>query len=71
MNISNVYVSDGRIVVNVTKPVQGNLIEVYNSVGQRIASQAITASSNRIEKQLNSGVYIVKVNAESTKVIIK
>lgn len=71
MNISNVYVSDGRIVVNVTKPVQGNLIEVYNSVGQRIASQAITGSSNRIEKQLNSGVYIVKVNAESTKVIIK
>lgn len=71
MNISNVYVSDGRIVVNVTKPVQGNLIEVYNSVGQRIASQAITCSYNTIEKQLNSGVYIVKVNAESTKVIIK
>ena len=71
MSISNVYVSDGRIVVNVTKPVQGNLIEVYNSVGQRIASQAITGSSNRIEKQLNSVVYIVKVNAESTKVIIK
>ena len=71
MSISNVYVSDGRIVVNVTKSVQGNLIEVYNSVGQRIASQAITGSSNRIEKQLNSGVYIVKVNAESTKVIIK
>ena len=44
---------------------------IYNSVGQLIENGILTNKLHTINCKLNTGVYVVKVNNQSTRVIIK
>lgn len=65
------YARNQRIVVNADAATQGAMIYVFNSVGQRVASQAINGLVNEVSTSLPVGVYVVKVNNHSTKVVVK
>jgi len=55
---------DGAIDANTT-------VSVYNSVGQRMISKAITSNTTVIDGVFTSGVYVVKVNNMTHKVVVK
>ena len=44
---------------------------VYNAVGQKIENGILNTKCETINAKLNTGVYVVKVNNQSTRVIIK
>ena len=66
-----VFVRDNRIVVNAGENAKGTMIRVYNSVGQCINTQAVNGSVNEINGQFSPGVYLVKVNNVTAKVVMK
>lgn len=65
--IKGVYARDGKIFVNAA--VAGMNIEVYNTVGQRVASQVLKGDLNIIPVS-TKGVLLVKCGSEVTKVIL-
>lgn len=50
---------------------EGSVVSVYNAVGQKLLSKQITGSVTMIEGNFTAGVYVVKVNNTSMKVIVK
>ncbi|MEI6554944.1 MAG: T9SS type A sorting domain-containing protein [Paludibacter sp.] len=71
----NVWISlaNNQIVVNGANA--GTSVAVYNEVGQRLASQTLTATTKVLNTKLASGIYMVTVTnagkSVTTKVIIK
>ncbi|GEM_PF-2962952 len=61
----NVYSSNGILYVEVAQPSE---VEVYTITGQRKAQRVVSGMESI---QLNAGVYIVKVNGEVYKVMVK
>jgi len=47
------------------------IVSVFNAVGQRLVSQATTGSITVIDKTFTPGIYVVKVNNVTTKVVVK
>ena len=72
-----VYGNENRqIVVNCKQGVIGNAsVEVYNAVGQKLASQRLTSTITVINEPLLKGVYMVTVindaKSSTQKVILK
>ncbi|MEI7676462.1 MAG: T9SS type A sorting domain-containing protein, partial [Bacteroidales bacterium] len=62
---STVFASKGTIVVNGAK----SLVELFNVSGQRIAS--VKTSGTYTSKKLTSGLYIVRVDGVTKKVVVK
>lgn len=48
----------------------GSMLSVYNAIGQKLVSQLLTSTSTQIDGKFTPGVYMVKVNDTSRKVII-
>jgi len=44
---------------------------IYNAVGQQVENGVTTAKQQTVNCKINTGVYVVKVNNQSTRVIIK
>jgi len=65
--IKGIYARDGKIFVNAA--VAGLNVEVYNTVGQRVASQVLKGDLNIIPVS-TKGVLLVKCGSEVTKVIL-
>lgn len=65
-SISQVYTQNGNIIVNTQA---GLSIDVYNSVGQKLASRLSVSGVNTISVNAN-GVLLVKAGNETTKVIL-
>lgn len=65
------FVRDGRIVVNTADAAEGSMIYVFNGVGQRIVSKIVTGTVNELNNSLPAGVYVVKLNNRTTKVVVK
>lgn len=66
-----VFAGNNRIVVNTAEIPQGTIMQVYNSVGQCLTTQAVNGSVNEIKGQFTPGVYLVKVNNVTAKVVMK
>jgi len=49
----------------------GSVVSVYNAVGQKLLSKQIAGSITMLDGNFNAGVYVVKVNNTSMKVIVK
>jgi hypothetical protein len=62
-----------QLVVNNASQKTGT-VTVYNAMGQRVASEALNASTTTINKTFTSGVYVVTLNisgnTRSTKIIL-
>ncbi|NLO72029.1 MAG: T9SS type A sorting domain-containing protein [Porphyromonadaceae bacterium] len=67
--------ADGKLHILLPSYTDGTHAYVYNNVGQLIASQRLQGTANSLNKQLSSGVYIVKVEAgkhvQTQKLIVK
>lgn len=50
---------------------QNALVSVFNLAGQKLINQYLTGEKTIINKELNAGVYFVKVAAETIKLIIR
>jgi len=48
----------------------GSMLSVYNAIGQKLLSQPLTSTSTQITGKFNPGVYMLKVNNTTKKVII-
>jgi len=48
----------------------GSILSVYNAIGQKLLSQPLTSTSTQIAGKFTSGVYMLKVNNTTKKVII-
>jgi hypothetical protein len=48
----------------------GSMVSVYNALGQKLLSQKLTGTSTQIAGSFTPGVYVVKVNNTTKKVII-
>ena len=66
-----VFTRSSRIVVTAGEAAQGSMIYVFNGVGQRLAAQAVSGTVNEIGRTFQAGVYIVKVNNVTAKVVVK
>ncbi|MGC3977581.1 MAG: hypothetical protein QM751_04705 [Paludibacteraceae bacterium] len=64
--ILNVWVTNGSVRFNAA---QGETVEVYNAVGQKLASQSTVEGQNAISLQ-NKGVTIIKIGSRIGKVIL-
>jgi len=64
---SSIYATVTNQLVNVHGTLAGDAVKVYTESGQLI--KQLTAKSDITSLQLNSGVYIIKVNAFALKVI--
>ena len=56
--------------ISIIAPAKSNYA-IYNTMGQLIENGAITSNSQTLNFKLAAGVYLVKVNNQSTRVIIK
>lgn len=63
----NVFVNNGNIKVSGVKA--GELIQVYNDLGQKVRTLIAQATENEFHVQ-NKGVLIIKIRAKSTKIIL-
>ena len=63
------FIRNNRVVVN--SDALGSIVYVFNGVGQQVASQAITGATTEVSKTLSAGVYVVKVNNDTVKVVVK
>ncbi|HHT23278.1 MAG TPA: hypothetical protein GXZ87_08225 [Bacteroidales bacterium] len=63
------FAKDKRIIVSTDA--QSGTIYVYNSVGQQVASKAISGKLTTVSTVLSEGVYVVKLNNRTTKVVVK
>ena len=66
-----VFTRSSRIVVTANEAAQGSMIYVFNGVGQRLAAQAVSGTVNEIGRTFPAGVYVVKVNNVTAKVVVK
>ena len=68
-----VYCNRNNQIVIESKAAQqeGAKVAVYNSVGQKLVSKQLTTSSTVLVDKFNSGVYFVRINSQTFKVIIK
>lgn len=66
-----VFTRSSRIVVTANEAAQGSMIYVFNGVGQRLAAQAVSGTVNEIGRTFPAGVYVVKVNHTTAKVVVK
>ena len=66
-----VFTRSSRIVVSAGEAAQGSMIYVFNGVGQRLAAQAVSGTVNEIGRTFPAGVYVVKVNNTTAKVVVK
>ncbi|HHT22088.1 MAG TPA: T9SS type A sorting domain-containing protein [Bacteroidales bacterium] len=63
------FANNNRITVS--SDMQAGMIYVFNSVGQQVAAQAISGKLTIVSAALPAGVYIVKLNNQTTKVVVK
>ncbi len=63
------FANNNRISVN--SDAQTGMIYVFNSVGQQVATQAISGKLTTVSTALPAGVYMVKVNNLTTKVVVR
>ncbi len=63
------YANNKRITVS--SEAQTGVIYVFNSVGQQVAAQAVSGTLTTISTVLPAGVYLVKLNNLTTKVVVK
>ncbi len=61
----------GQISVITPELIENGLISVYNAVGQKLLSRGITTNVTVLKETFVPGVYVVKVNNVSRKVIVK
>ncbi|MDD2798898.1 MAG: hypothetical protein PHV20_09930 [Bacteroidales bacterium] len=64
----NIYTNNG--IINVDGLAAGQIIELYNGVGQKISSKVATEGVNQINT-LNKGIQIVKIGNLVKKVVVK
>lgn len=60
-NDVSIYPNPAKDLVNIISEESGTF-EIYNSAGQSVSKQAITAGENRISLNLKSGMYFMKIN---------
>ncbi len=63
------FAKDKRITVS--SNAQSGTIYVYNSVGQQVAAEAISSNLTTVSAVLPEGVYVVKLNNQTAKVVVK
>ena len=67
--------ADGILNILLPGYEEGARVNVYNNVGQLVATQPLQGTASRLNKPLSSGVYIVAVqlgtNSQTQKLIIK
>lgn len=62
-----VFANNGKLFINT---VEAAKVDIYHISGQKIASKALNAGLNEVGA-LNSGMYILNVNGQMTKVLVK
>jgi len=68
----NVYANaKGQITVAMPSVNASDVVSVYNSVGQQLMSQSLTSTRTVLNKPFTSGVYVVKVNDVTRKVVVE
>ena len=67
---NNFKVSSSNGSVNVSGVAAGQVIEVYNGLGQKLKSVIATSGDNRIELSVR-GVHVVKVGATAKKIALR
>lgn len=65
----SVFVNAQNQITIIAKPKSNYLI--YNAVGQLIENGTLNSDIKTLSSKLTSGVYVVKVNNESTRVVVK
>jgi hypothetical protein len=69
---AQVYVNDANhIIVQSTGLSKDDRISVYNLAGQKLFWKACNGANTEVDLPLNAGVYMVKINNYSYKVIVK
>ncbi len=63
------FANNNRITVS--SDAQAGMIYVFSSVGQQVAAEAISGTLTTVSTALPAGVYMVKVNNLTTKVVVK
>ena len=56
--------------ITIIAPVKNNYV-IYNAMGQLIENGIVNSNLQTVKTKLNTGVYVVKVGNESSKVIVK
>lgn len=71
-SVLNVYANaEGQITVSLPSVKENVVASVYNSLGQCVMTQPLTATHTVLNKEFTSGAYVVKVNGVSRKVVIE
>ncbi len=63
------FANNNRITVS--SDAQTGMIYVFNAVGQQVAAEAISGKLTTVNTALPAGVYVVKLNNLTTKVVVK
>lgn len=71
VNDISVFVRNSHIVVSAGTAAPGTFVYVFNSMGQQLAAQPISSTVNEVGGQYQPGVYLVRVNNHTAKVIVK
>jgi len=66
---TQVYVNSAN-KITIIAPINANYA-IYNAVGQIIENGSLTSNNQTSNFNFASGVYVVKVNNKSTRVVIK
>jgi phosphotransferase system IIB component len=66
---AQVYVNAAN-QITIIAPKKSNY-SIYNAVGQLIENGIVTMKSETLNAKLNAGVYVVKINNQTTRVIVK
>jgi maltose-binding protein MalE len=65
---SSVSVEGGKIVV--TAP-QGSVVNIYNIAGASVGNFVASGSKDTYDSNLSQGVYLVKVNGKTSKLLVR
>ncbi|MDR0546524.1 MAG: T9SS type A sorting domain-containing protein, partial [Dysgonamonadaceae bacterium] len=63
------YVNDGKLIIKNGK--LGDKVAVFNLTGQKLYGETLHSPFSTFHFQLNAGVYLVKVENQTVKVIVK
>ncbi|HHT22995.1 MAG TPA: hypothetical protein GXZ87_06740 [Bacteroidales bacterium] len=63
------FAKDNCIIVS--SDAQGDMIYVFNGVGQQVTAQAVSGKLTTLSTAFPVGVYVVKVNNHTTKVVVR
>ncbi len=63
------FANNNRITVS--SDAQAGMIYVFNAVGQQVAAEAISGTLTTVNTALPAGIYMVKVNSLTTKVVVR